>query len=111
MLLGHIIRELSDEAKATEVLLALGDLPLLARIVQAARASNAHVGAYAAAAVTRFADQAGDDDWLGLMTALERAEDPAVACLRSMIGWALRQDSSPDRVATSSTRMGAHPHV
>lgn len=92
MLLGSLIRHLTDASRATEALLALDDLRLLARVGEAARAEGSAAGDYAAAAVRRFADQAGDEDWLALMNALEGADDPGAACLRTMIGWALRTD-------------------
>ncbi len=105
MLLGQLIRDLSDEGEAAEALRGLGDLPLLARVEQAAQAQDMGAGAYAALAVMRFADQAGDDDWLALMTALERADDPGVACLRAMVVWALGQDkASPCKHAAGAAQ-------
>ena len=44
----------------------------------------------------RFADFADDEDWLALMTALERAPDPGAACLRQMLAWSLRHDAKND---------------
>ena len=44
----------------------------------------------------RFTAFASDEDWLALMTALERTSDPAAACLRQMLLWSLRQDSHAD---------------
>ena len=94
MLLGDIILELTDEHCAAGALIALGDLPLLAKIEAARTAHDETAGAYAANAVSRFADAAGDEDWLGLMSAIERTDDPAGACLRRMIEWSLQQDSA-----------------
>ena len=91
MLLGDIIRDLADESTAAEALLSLGDLPLVARI-QHARRSEATAGAYAAGAVARFADCADDKAWLGLMNRIERTDDPAAACLRTMVEWSLTLD-------------------
>lgn len=92
MLLGDIIRNLTDESQATATLLHYGELPLLARI-EAARV-DLTAGAYAAAAVARFADQADDECWVGLMGKIERSDDPAAACLRTMIEWSLKQERS-----------------
>ena len=91
MLLGQMIRDLTDENRATEALVALGDLPLLARLERHAQGEAA--GAYAANAVALFADGASDEDWLGLMNRLERTDDPAAACLRTMIEWSLDRDA------------------
>lgn len=93
MLLGQVIRNLSDEATAAETLLSLGDLALVARIETVRGAHNETAGAYAANAVARFADAAGDEDWLALMNRLERSDDPAAACLHMMIDWSLKQDA------------------
>ena len=90
MLLGDIIRSLTDESEATATLLHYGELPLLARI-DAAR-GEITAGAYAVAAVTRFADHADDECWVGLMGKIEQSGDPAAACLRTMIEWSLKQE-------------------
>ena len=101
MLLGDIIRDLSSESTATAALVGLGDLPLLAQIETARTAHDETAGGYAAGAVARFADGAGDEDWLGLMNALERTDDPAGACLRRMIEWSLKQDAEAPAHACS----------
>jgi len=92
MLLGQMIERLSDDAFAAEALLSLGDLPLLVDIEAACREDDMSAVAYAATAARRFADHASDEDWLALMTALERADDPGAACLRQMLAWALREE-------------------
>ena len=52
----------------------------------------------AAAASRRFAQLASDEDWLALMTALERADDAGAACLRHMLAWSLRHEGEqPDK--------------
>ena len=77
MQLGKIIRDFSDEARAGEVLIACGDLVLLARIGEVAGRFDETVGEYATGAVQRFANLASSEDWLALMNAIERADDPA----------------------------------
>jgi hypothetical protein len=47
--------------------------------------------------VRRFSIFADDEDWLALMTALERARDPGAACLRQMLAWSLRHDRDCER--------------
>ena len=101
MLLGDMIRNLSDEAQAAEALLGLSDLPLVAAIEQARQAHGETAGGYAAGAVARFADQAGDEDWLALMNRIERTDDPAAACLRAMLEWSLKQDSTEGETGCS----------
>ena len=108
MLLGDIIRELSNEGTAAGALVALGDLPLLLRIDAARAAHEETAGGYAAGAVARFADGAGDEDWLALMNAIERTDDPASACLRRMIEWSLTQDSDGPENACSCGQHHKH---
>lgn len=92
MLLGDVLNSLRDEVFAAETLVSLDDLPLMAGVEAEASRQGETAGLYAAAAVGRFATFANDDDWLALMTALERAADPGAACLRHMLAWCLRQD-------------------
>lgn len=94
MQLGKIIRDFSDEARAEEALVACGDLLLLARIGQAASRFDETAGEYATGAVQRFANLASSEDWLALMTAIERAEDPAFDSLSHMLNWSLKQDEA-----------------
>jgi hypothetical protein len=92
MLLGDVLNRLRDETFAAETLVSLGDLPLLAGVEAEAGRQGESAGLYAAGAVRRFAAFAGDEDWLALMTALERAADPGAACLHHMLAWCLRKD-------------------
>lgn len=101
MLLGDIIRDLTDEQMAMGALLALDDFSLVARIEATRKAHGETAGGYAANAVARFADGAGDEDWVGLMGAMERTRDPAAACLKRMIEWSLKQDAAPRAHACS----------
>lgn len=92
MQLGEIIRGLSEEAHAGEVLLACGDLTLLARLDEMAESFGEAIGEYAAGSVRRFANLASSEDWLALMNAMERAADPGLVCLTHMLNWSLKQD-------------------
>ncbi len=94
MTLGRMIERLDDEGFATEAMIALDDLALLAEIDRAARDLEETPAIYAADAARRFAAHATDDDWLALMTAASHAEDPGVACLKRMLLWSLRQDAA-----------------
>ena len=92
MLLGHVLDRLGDPSFATETLLGLDDLPLVVEIEAVGRPFGESAPDYAIHAVRRFATLAGDEDWLALMTALERADDPASTCLRLMLNWSVRHD-------------------
>ena len=95
MLLGQVLERLGDDAFCVETLLTLGDLPLLAEIEAAGSAFGESAAAYACGAARRFAGQASDEDWLALMTALQRADDAGATCLRHMLVWSLRHDAEP----------------
>jgi hypothetical protein len=93
MMLGQMIERLGDEGFAAEAMIAIGDLALMVEVDAAARSFEETPAAYAAFAARSFAGHASDDDWLALMTAMERAEDPGTACLKQMLVWSLRHDS------------------
>jgi hypothetical protein len=97
MLLGQVLERLGDEAFAAETLVGLKDLALMVEVEAAGRPFGENIGEYAAGASRRFAELASDEDWLALMTALERADDAGTACLRHMLAWSLRHDAEqPD---------------
>lgn len=94
MQLGEIIRDFSSEAKADEALLACGDLALLAGVGAAALRYDETVGEYAAGAVRRFANLASSEDWLALMNAIERTDEPGLRCLTHMLHWSMKRDEA-----------------
>lgn len=104
MLLGDIMSALRDEDVATATLMELGDIVLAAQVEATRHAHGESIGEYVTGAVQRFAHLAADEDWLGLMTALERADNPAGACLSRMVSWSLARDTAADR-------QGAVAHV
>jgi hypothetical protein len=106
MQLGEIIRSFSEEAHAGEALLACNDIVLFARVGEAAAHFEETVGEYAAGAVRRFANLAENEDWLGLMNVVERADDPGVRCLAYMVGWSLKQDATPEAPAHAGCTCG-----
>jgi hypothetical protein len=89
MMLGAVIASLQDEARVEETLAALDDLALMARVRAAAEAAGLPLGAFVSGAVGAFIEAARDEDWLALMTAANRAEDPAGACLKAMLAFGL----------------------
>jgi hypothetical protein len=84
-MLGDLVARLEDEAVAAEVLLSLEDLPLVARIAEASESAGLPPGAYAAGAVGRFVAEATDVEWLSLIGAMGRDNDPAGAFLRRVL--------------------------
>lgn len=93
MLLGTMMSALRDEDIAAATLMELGDIVLVAQVEAARDAHGESIGEYVTGAVQRFALLAQDEDWLALMTALERSDDPAGACLTRMLSWSLARDA------------------
>lgn len=94
MNLGTLMTHLSHETDAAAALDALGDLLLLQEVTAMGERHDEAPGEYVANASRRFAAQAGDEDWLALMTAMERADDPGRAALDRMLQWALVRDAT-----------------
>lgn len=95
MQLADLFRELDDDTRASQVLAASGDVVLMARVQEMAERFEENANEYVAGSVRRFANLANDEDWLALMTTVERAADPSMACLVHMIGWSLKHDAAP----------------
>jgi hypothetical protein len=95
MQLGALLSRLEDEADAATALDALGDIVLFARVEAMGARHDEAPGAYVANGARRFAASASDEDWLGLMNAIERSEDPGSAVLRNIVVWSLERDAAP----------------
>ena len=93
MFLGTLMQELQDETTSTETLLSLGDIVLIAEVDAARQPHDESTGEYLSGAVNRFTRLASDEDWLRLMTALEKSDRPAAACLSTMVRWSIERDS------------------
>jgi hypothetical protein len=82
MLLGSIISRISDEDSILEMLVALDDLALLARM----GAAGESLGSFASAVVGNFVSCADDTAWLSPMAVTRKSDDPGKACLRYILG-------------------------
>ncbi len=96
MQLGALLNHLENEATAGAALQALGDIVLLARVEAMGAEHDEEPGVYVANGARRFAAHASDEDWLGLMNAIERAADPGRAVLEKIVLWSLDKDSTPE---------------
>ena len=90
MLLGDLIARFTDEAVAEESILAIGDLVLLAVMREKAATDGLDLGVYAATVVRRYALVASGEEWITLIGAMTRGEDPGAICLRRAFAYALR---------------------
>lgn len=89
MLLGDLLAELSDETAATETILRVDDLSMLAAMREQAKADGLDLPAYVAGTVRRYASEATDEEWITLMGLLNRAPDPGAVCLKRAFEHAL----------------------
>jgi hypothetical protein len=95
MQLGALIARLENESDASRMIEALGDLVLYSRVSAAAEHYGETPGQYLAASAGQFATSGGDEEWLGLVAAVERSEDPGRAAISRILSWALLRES-PD---------------
>ena len=93
MQLGALMNHLAFEDDAAAALDALGDIVLFAEVQAMGDRYDESPGEYVANAAHRFAAIAGDEDWLNLMTIMERSDDPARAALVRMLRWSLKRDA------------------
>lgn len=92
MHLGDLIARLGEENDAALALESLGDMMLFAEVQDVGAWHDETPGEYVAAAARRFAALASDEDWLSVMNALERADEPSKAVLDRMLRWAIARD-------------------
>lgn len=94
MQLGTLMTQLENDAQAGAALEAMGDLVLFARVEAMGACHDETPAEYLANAARRYAGRASDEDWLALMTAIERADDPGRAVLAQILTWALNKDAA-----------------
>ncbi|MGO9432365.1 hypothetical protein [Rhodoblastus sp.] len=95
MILGDILRQFDDPSVVAAALMQFGDLGLLAQAETKAAAYGETLGEYASASVRLFSNEANDDEWVALMAAMGRTDDPGAACLRFMLEWANLREGQP----------------
>lgn len=104
MQLGDIIAQLEDEAVADEVLVALGDLALTARVAKAAACEAMTRGEFVAACVGSFVARASDEQWVTVLGQMGRSAVPGQVLLRRAVEAAL----NPSQPAQKASR---HVHA
>ena len=82
MVLGDVLSRLNDDGEATEIILGVGDLNLLAAMRERAEMEGLDLAAYAKTAVQRYAAEASDEEWITLMGLIGRTSDPGGTCLK-----------------------------
>lgn len=94
MQLGTLMERLVQEDDAAVALEALGDIVLFTEVQAMGERYGESPGEYVANAARRFAALANDEDWLSLMTAMERSPRPAHSALEQMLRWSLKHDAA-----------------
>ncbi len=89
-MLGDLLANLTDETTALETILGAGDLALLTAVRERADAEGVDLGAYVGHMVQRYATEASDEEWITLMGALNRSQDPGATCLKRAFEHGLR---------------------
>jgi len=90
MMLGDLLARLTDETTALETILSAGDLKLLTAAQELAAADGLDLATYVTQAVQRYASEASDEEWVTLMSLLNRSPDPGTTCLQRAFEHALR---------------------
>lgn len=106
MLLGDLIGRLDDDTVVAETLMALDDLALVQRARNAAAAADLDLGAFVAATVRRYVNQAPADEWTTLMGSIDRSSDPGSALIRRSLAFILDHDGHGQSHAMTGTRAG-----
>jgi hypothetical protein len=88
MVLGDLLARFGDESAAAEAVLTIGDLRLVAGLRQRAATDGLGLGAFAALAVQRYAEEASDEEWVTLMGELGRSADPGLAFIKRALSHA-----------------------
>lgn len=104
---GTLITSL--EGAAYGALDRLADAALLAETAVVAARFNESPPDYLRGAAHRFAAQASSEEWMVLMTALERGEDTARAAVTAILHWSLARDQA-DPSLTSGCGCGGGCH-
>lgn len=93
MTLGELLAQFEDETVAAETVLRIGDLAMIAMLSEEAQARGITFGACASDAAHRYAANASDDEWITLIGAMNRADDPGAVYLRRAFAHAARAAS------------------
>ena len=88
-MLGDLLATLTDETIAIETIIT-GDLTLLAAVREHAAAKGLDLATCIAQALKLYSDTASDEEWVTLMGIMNRSSEPADACLKRALAYALQ---------------------
>ncbi|HVZ54727.1 MAG TPA: hypothetical protein VG986_22365 [Pseudolabrys sp.] len=90
MLLGDVLRQLTDDTAAAEIIVSVGDLALLSAMSECAAREGLGLASFSQAAVRRYSDAASEEEWVTLLGQIGQSVDPAAIYLRRAFASALR---------------------
>ncbi len=96
-MLGNILGGLTNAAAAEELLAAIADEALLARVRAAADANDVAPGTYVAATVRHLLDHGSEEVWLDMVGKMANSPQPGAAALQAIL---LRAFPAPMSVRT-----------
>jgi len=102
-----VFARLDNEGAAAAAAAAAADADLLAQVDAARALHEESRGEYVSNAVRRFSALASDADFTTLKGTLERAEDPELSALKTMLVWAARRDLAAAEAAPGGTSAAA----
>ncbi|MBS0247846.1 MAG: hypothetical protein JSR61_14625 [Proteobacteria bacterium] len=89
MLLGDVLRQLTDDTMAAEVIMSVGDLALLSAMSDRAAREGLDLASFSQAAVRRYSDAASEEEWVTLLGQIGQSVDPAAIYLKRAFASAL----------------------
>lgn len=84
-MLGNILGGLTNANAAEEMLAAIGDEALLARVNRAADENAVSPGTYVAATVRHLLDHGSEEIWLDLVGKMANSPQPGAAALNAIL--------------------------
>jgi hypothetical protein len=89
MTLGDVLGRLQDPSQVHQLLAQAGNIKLVAKLDEIAKARGCDPCDAALRAIDDFSLHAEDEAWVRLVGLIQDADSPAATCLNEMISWSL----------------------
>lgn len=90
MLLGDLMRRLTDDTAATELIVGLGDLTLLQAMTERAEGEGIDLATFSQDAVRAYAARASEEEWVTLLGQIGKSADPAAIFIKRAFASAIQ---------------------